>query len=162
MYRLAKFSLIMTAAALLCWPAPLLSGPTVPYKDRIAGTGTIVNVSGPTVTVALMGKGEATHFGRCKVEGLHKLTFLTPTSGTVDGSGAYTAADGSTIAGIYSGTFTTIPGGRQLTLTAVFKQGTGRLAGFTGKVTTTVNVTVTPNPLSTTFTYASTGTLTFP
>ena len=35
MYRLTKFGIVLTAVALLCWPAPILAGPTVPYKDRV-------------------------------------------------------------------------------------------------------------------------------
>jgi hypothetical protein len=46
------------------------------------------------------------------------------------------------MSGTYTGTFTTVPGGRQLILQTLITGGTGRLAGVTGTVTTTVNVNV--------------------
>ncbi len=66
MYQLARGGIIWTAA-LLCWPAPILAGPTVPYQDRISGAGAILAVSPPTVTVHIVGTGVATHLGRCRL-----------------------------------------------------------------------------------------------
>jgi hypothetical protein len=35
MFRLAKFGIILTAAALLCWPASLLAGQKVPSGSGV-------------------------------------------------------------------------------------------------------------------------------
>jgi hypothetical protein len=164
MYRLITFGITLTAAALLCWPAQVLAGQTVSYKDSVEGTATL-EPSLPTVLVQILGTGEGSHLGRFQVNGGHTLLFTPPptTGGTVNGQATYTVKDGSTIQITYSGTFTNGPNHRLLDLQAQFGQGTGRLAGVTGSAATIVIVSPVPgSPLDTTFTYTSEGTLTFP
>jgi hypothetical protein len=160
MYRLATFGLILTAAALLCWPAPVLAGPTVPYKDKASGWAMLTPTDSRTTFLAdIWGEGEATHLGLYEFTGHHTLQFNTPTTGEIrDGTFTFTAADGSTISGTYSGTFApspTDPDVRQNVLDVVVTGGTGRLSGVTGSITTTVDVVGAPPML--TFTWTSVG-----
>ena len=158
MYRLAKFGVILTAA-LWCWPAPILAGPTVPYKDSVSGQA-VTTGKYPTFTATLTGKGAATYLGRFTMQGAETLTFDpgSLTSGVVDGTFTYFGVDGKTTnSGTFTGRFTLLAtGGRRLDLT-VTAQGTGRLAGVKG----TAKATVFSDALGK-FTYNSVGTTTFP
>jgi hypothetical protein len=160
MYRLAKFGVILTAVALLCWPAPTLAGPPVPYKDRVSGQAAPPTGTYPTFNVTLTGKGAATYLGRFTMIGAETLTFDpgSLTSGVVDGTFTYFGVDGKTTnSGTFTGRFTLLAtGGRRLDLT-VTAQGTGRLAGVTGTAKATVF-----SDAAGKFTYTSVGTATFP
>jgi hypothetical protein len=155
---------MLTAAALLCWTAPVLAGQTVSYKDYVEGTATLDRSNfPPTVGVQISGTGNGMHLGRFQVDGGHRLVFTSPQGGTVPGQAIYTTENGSTIQITYTGTFTNGPNHRLLDLQAQLGQGTGRLAGVTGSVATIVIVSPVPgSAIDTTFTYTSEGTLTFP
>ena len=166
MYQLTKFGVvILTAAALLCWAAPTLAGPTVPYKDSVEGT-TDLTFTGPLTAIQTVDGtfGVATHLGRVQVSGQHTLTFdASPgpgVTGTVtNGHITYTAADGSTIDADYEGSFVIVSTNPPLllfSLQAVFSNGTDRLEGVTGEA----DIDVTGHLGS--FTYTSDGTLTYP
>jgi hypothetical protein len=161
MYRLTKFGIVLTAVALSYWPAPILAGTTLPYRDLVKGAATTSPTPDPRVFIqTLSGTGVATHFGPFTMLGGETLTFTTPTGGVVSG-GTFTntiTKDGSTVSGTFYGAFTLLPtGGRKLVLFVTVTQGTGRLLGVTGLTTTTVIGDAAGN-----FTYTSVGTLTFP
>jgi hypothetical protein len=106
MCRLAKFGTILTGLALWCWPAPILAGPTVPYKDRAAGRVTDV---APTINpaefrVTIEGDGVATHSGKFHVVASHTVNGNTGLM--TNGQLTSRAADGSTIVVTYSGSTT--------------------------------------------------------
>jgi hypothetical protein len=169
MYRLAKFGIVLTVAALACWTASVLAGPTVPYKDHAQGIGLVTGVIDPgpppILAIAIGGSGEGTRLGRYDFVGSHTLNFQTMT--VDDGTFVQTAADGSALSGTYSGTVKqTGPNTRVLDLTVEIVEGTGRLAGVTGVNQTEVIVT---GPFTTptgkmyfTFTWTSDGTWTLP
>jgi hypothetical protein len=164
MFRLAKLGFILTAAALLCWAAPTLAGPTVPYKDHASGTAEVTGVIDPgpppILAIRIHGFGEGTHLGLYEFDGHHILNFQT---GEVeDGESTLTAADGSTMSGIYFGTSTTRPDGTlEIDLTVLSLGLTGRLEGVTSVFQTTVLATQT-GPTTFDFTWTSEGTWTFP
>jgi hypothetical protein len=169
MYRLAKFGLTLTAAALFCWPAPVLAdGPTVPYKDHLSGQVTVLGGSYPTFTQSYSAMGEATHMGRCQVIGHQTLHFVFghplqvgAYGDVLDGEIFYTAADGSELMGRYSGTFKrTSPDFVVLTIDVEFVGLTGRLVGVHGTSTATIKASgpFVGNP----FIWTSDGEWTFP
>jgi hypothetical protein len=159
MYRLAKFSLALTAA-LFYWAAPVLADHDVPYRDSVEGVGFVDPSHFPLVAVHITGAGRGLHLGPFLVDGQHILNFR---DGTVEGSGTYTTMDGATIDATYSGTFTQDnAGNRYLHLDVEFGPGTRRLAGVTGSAHAEVVVAPSGTPFQTNFTYTTQGTLTFP
>jgi hypothetical protein len=137
--------------------SPDLADHNVPYKDCVSGTSAVIGIAPPTVAIQIDGTGQATHLGRFRIIGNHILNFKT---GEVpDGEFTSTAADGSTISGTYSGTFTVdAPDVRTLHLTVLVLEGTDRLLGVTGKIQSTVTV----KGVGPEFTFTSEGYLTFP
>ncbi len=173
MYRLAQFGLILSAAALSCWPAPILAGPPEhSYRDSALGEVTYLalidpNPTGPTFYQEYEGTGVANPLGRYNFAGSHILKFEPPPGigeegahGSVLGEFTTTTPDGSTITGTYAGTFRRVEGVVRFDLTVLFGEGTGRLDGVTGEAVTSVIATgASPgNP----FTWTSEGFLTFP
>jgi hypothetical protein len=169
MYRLAKFGFILTAAALSCWPAAALADHNVAYMDHASGMSVVTGPAPPPlsgVSVALNGTGEATHVGRFEATATQVLNLTT---GEIsNGQFTYTAVDGSTLSGTYSGMTTTpdpVTGQRRNDLVLVFTGGTGRLDRVKGGTAQTI-VFVTPvpgvSPPTFTFTYTSEGYLRFP
>jgi hypothetical protein len=103
----------------------------VPHKERT--NGQIVNLVLPDGVnpgrMDFVGNGFATHMGNYVEVGGHDFY----PDGTLVGEFESTAADGSTISGIYYGTFHDIGGGfAQFDVTAEWLEGTGRLDGVTG------------------------------
>ena len=160
MFRLAGFTLVLTAAALSCWPAPSLAGPTVPYQDSASGILTAVDATNsPAVSVSIAGLGQATYLGLFSMVGSHTLHLDTGL--VTDGQFTYKAADGSTMVGIYSGYMEfDASGALQLFLIVQLlpDEGTGRMYGVRGSALTVV--TVYGFEVGSPFTYTSEGTLT--
>jgi hypothetical protein len=147
MYRLAKFGFILTAAALLCWAAPTLAGPTVPYKDHASGEVDTLGGTYPTFTQTYSATGEATHLGHSQYEGSQTLHFADGTKPLevgahgeiLDGFMMITAADGSVLLGQYSGKFERpSPDFVVLTIDLQLVGVTGRVTGVTVTATTTI------------------------
>jgi hypothetical protein len=169
MYRLAKFGFILAAAALSCWPAASLADHNVAYRDHASGMSVVTGLAPPPLvgfSVALNGTGEATHLGRFEATATQVLNLA---NGKIsNGQFIYTAADGSTLSGTYSGMTTTpdpVTGQRRNDLVLQFVEGTGRLDRVKGGTAqTTVFVTPVPgvSPPTFTFAYTSEGYLTFP
>jgi hypothetical protein len=149
---------VLAGLAGLVLVGPAAAGPTVPHKESCDGQLTQViqpSPKGPG-TMNFVGKGVATHMGSYSIIGGHNFT----NDGQVlNGRFTSTAADGSTISGVYFGTFTPIGGTRvRFNVTAVYQTGTGRLAGVTGR-----GAVVAVLDLSTgLFHYDTLGTWTFP
>jgi hypothetical protein len=104
------------------------------------------------------GQGNATHFGKYSISGSNEFD----DQGNVK-NGEFTtiAADGATISGDFSGTYTVLADGRiRFDVRVHWTQGTGRLAGVTGEANTTAFLTGRQEGAS--FTYDTLGTLTFP
>src|SRR5262245_30665078 len=84
----------------LALAAPALAGPTVPYKEKAGGTINVSEfISDVVVSQEFSGSGNATHMGKYTQTGSHKANLLT--GEIFDGEFTSTAADGSTISGIY-------------------------------------------------------------
>src|SRR5262249_21073160 len=132
----------------------------VPYKEKAGGTINVSEFISPTVAVQeFSGSGNATHVGKYTQTGSHKANLLT--GEIYDGEFTSTAADGSTISGIYSGSFTINPDGSvTYEVTAIWLEGTGRLEGVTG-IADVVAVATGTAPGST-FKYVTDGMWTLP
>jgi hypothetical protein len=136
--RLSKIGLVVTCIAILGLASHVLAGPTVPYKESTDGqltssvNPTITNPLGSQTWVAV---GQATHMGKYSESGGHNFTAPNAQGQGLILNGKFTsvAADGSTISGVYSGTYTVLPNNMvQYTVTATWLTGTGRLTGVTG------------------------------
>jgi hypothetical protein len=143
------------SAAELLGPALVNShAHTVPHKEHCAGTLTRVEPG----KLHFAGEGNATHFGKYSISGSNEFD----DQGNVkNGEFTTVAADGATISGDYSGTYTVLADGRiRFDVHVHWTQGTGRLAGVTGEADTTAFLTGLQE--GATFTYDTLGTLTFP
>jgi hypothetical protein len=150
-----RFVMIVVAGLSLANHAS--AGPTVPHKERCSGTITSVVPTSPLPTMFGAGSGVATHMGKYKFDGSHNFNPLT--GQILNGQYVNTAADGSTIAGTYSGTFTPIaPNVFRFNVKVLYLKGTGRLAGVTG----VADVVAVVNMNTLTFTYETVGTWTLP
>lgn len=100
---------------------------TVPHSERYAGTITAFSPG----AIEYTGAGVATHFGKYTIVGSHEFD----AEGNIfNGVFTSTAADGSTISGVYTGTTTLLPDGRGRSDLHVFWiSGTGRFEGVTGE-----------------------------
>ncbi len=139
-----SFSLRRAALAVATLAVLTLAGTaqaqTVPLRG--SGEGQVIRQVNPTPENPVgeqeyVAEGHLTLLGRISV---HGTTFFTADGRVLPPSFfVVTAADGSTIAGRYSGTFAPIPGTPNLefTVEAVWGEGTGRLAGLTGRSTIT-------------------------
>jgi hypothetical protein len=127
----------MMVAGLSHAQAVYAAGPhNVPHREKSSGTITSVTTTSTTSGhLEFAGTGTATHFGDYSQEGGNDFVFVTTTMGLVQkGKFTTTAADGSTITGVYSGTFTVhAPNLIEFDVTATWQTGTGRLAGVTGQ-----------------------------
>ena len=142
----------VVALALLAGAAQ--AGPTVPHKEKCAG----VIVDAVPGTLQFAGVGQSTHFGRYTIEGGNDYD---DQGNVTDGVFTTTAADGSTISGVYKGTYTPLNDGRvRFNVRVLWLTGTGRLAGVTGEA----DVVAILDGVATgaAFQYVTEGTLTFP
>lgn len=113
------------AASLVCSQGA--EAKTKQHRERC--TGTITDVINGNLSFA--GQGLATHFGRYTIEGSNDVD---DQGNVLNGQFTTTAADGSTLSGVYSGTYTPLPDGRfRFDVHASWLVGTGRLEGVTGE-----------------------------
>jgi hypothetical protein len=135
----------------------------VPHKEKSSGTITkVTSTSATSGHLEFAGTGMATHFGNYSQTGGNDFAFVTATQGLVqNGTFTTTAADGSTITGVYCGTFTVhAPNLIEFDVTATWQTGTGRLAGVTGQALVVAFLNgVFPGA---SYTYTDAGFLTFP
>jgi hypothetical protein len=100
---------------------------SVPYKEKSAGALTTVAPD----HVGFAAKGQATHFGLYTIVGGNDLDAL---GNVLNGQLAVLTADGATIQGVYSGTYTPLPTGEvRFEVSVTWFGGTGRLSGVTGQ-----------------------------
>jgi hypothetical protein len=127
---------------------------TEPQKEHCKGTLTSV-VPG---TLFFAGRGVATHFGKYTIVGSNDFD---NEGNVLNGRFTTTAADGSTISGIYFGTYTALASGQvRFDVHVLWLEGTGRLAGVTGEADVVALLDgVSPGAA---FEYLTRGTLTFP
>jgi hypothetical protein len=99
----------------------------VPHKEHCLATITTFTAD----TIEYAGSGNATHLGRYTIVGGHHYD---ADGNLFDGDFVSTAADGSTLFGVYTGTTTILPDGTgRSDLHVQWIGGTGRLAGVSGE-----------------------------
>ena len=105
---------------------------SVPHKEKVEGTIHVSEFISETVAVQeASGEGIGTHIGAYTETFRHKVDLLT--RAIFDGEFASTAADGSTVYGIYFGRFAINPGGTvSYEVTPIWLGGTGRFEGLSG------------------------------
>lgn len=126
MFRLlAKLVSSVLAISLLVGVSSALA--LAPLKQRCAGTLTTVVPGHLTYS----GQGQATHFGNYGILGSADFDGI---GNIFNGHDDVTAADGSTIEGSYSGTYTPLASGQlRFDVTVTWSNGTGRFTGVTGQ-----------------------------
>lgn len=125
-HYITKLSLALTILALACSPG-VAGERTVPHKEH--GKGELEDVGEGFLT--FMGGGVATHFGKYTQTGGNEFDDM---GNVTDGFFTTTAADGSTISGIYFGSYTVNDDGTvTFDVTALWQEGTGRFEGVTGE-----------------------------
>ena len=130
-----NFAAALTIVAGLCLAGHALAKHPhqVPQKEHCTGTLTETTLT----SLRFAGEGTATHFGKYSTSGGNNIVPdpMNPLIGQVtDGTFTTIAADGSTISGIYSGTYTVLgPSSIRFDVVAIWQTGTGRLAGVTGQ-----------------------------
>jgi hypothetical protein len=112
--------------------SPAVADAPVPHKESTDGVITNVvpiTADNPVGHMDFKAVGVATHMGRYTETGGHDFY----ADGSLSGSFKSTAADGSTISGVYYGVFFPIGDGLfEFDVTAEWQVGTGRLQGVTG------------------------------
>jgi hypothetical protein len=130
---------LLALAGSLSLAAPARAQTVVPHQESADGKLTLVvnpTPLAPLGTMNFVAQGVATHMGKYGEVGGHN--FSAPNALgvglVVNGVFKSTAADGSTIAGTYSGTYTVLGNNMiRFNVTAVYLTGTGRLTGVTGQ-----------------------------
>jgi hypothetical protein len=106
-----------------------LSSATTDVPLREKGVGTVTSVA--PGHIAFAGVGTGTHLGKYTELGSNDFD---DQGHIFNGQFLITAADGSTISGTYSGTYTPLSSGKiQFNLSVIYVQGTRRLTGVTGQ-----------------------------
>lgn len=123
---------VACAAMFLTLGATILSAGEVPHLEKTVGQVIFQRDPTPENPVGrqeFIAVGHGTHLGQYTQVGAHDFY----PDGTLEGEFESTASDGATISGVYSGSFAPIGGGLfEFNVTAVWLDGTGRLAGVAG------------------------------
>ena len=100
-----------------------------PFKAT--GKGSAVVLSGPPILeIVVTGSGHSTHLGKVDIWQHHLVNAITMTF--YDGTFVWTAANGDTIEGCYSGSLIPTSAGFEIHGSFTIDGGTGRFAGATG------------------------------
>ena len=100
-----------------------------PFKAT--GKGSAVALSGPPILeIVVTGSGHSTHMGKIGIWQHHLVNVITMTF--YDGTFVWTAADGDTIEGSYSGNLVPTSAGFEIHGSFMIDGGTGRFAGASG------------------------------
>lgn len=123
--RRAFLAPAMAVAAIAATATPSTTV-VVPHFEHCVGTLDTITAD----SMEFSGRGRATHFGRYWIAGGHDYDQF---GNVTNGQFVTTTADGSTIAGTYSGTFTPqADGSIDFEVVVDWLVGTGRLDGVTG------------------------------
>ena len=100
-----------------------------PFKAT--GKGSAAALSGPPILeIVVTGSGHSTHMGKIGIWQHHLVSVITMTF--YDGTFVWTAADGDTIEGSYSGNLVPTSAGFEIHGSFMIDGGTGRFAGASG------------------------------
>lgn len=120
-------ALLAIILAVTTVPIQAASAAEVPHRERCAGI--LTNVAAGKLSFE--GQGVGTHFGKYKIVGGNDFDNA---GNVLNGEFSTITLDGSTISGIYSGTYTPLASGQvRFDVRVYWLNGTGRLAGVTGE-----------------------------
>ena len=134
------FAVLAVVAALLClgsgqsgsFAASSTWAAEVPFKGDFSGTQTVTPLGPQSAYVNGSGTGTATRLGLFTVEFPHEVNFVTRVG---DGTYTFTAANGDTLSGDFTGQATGAPPLISIVEHITVTGGTGRFAGATGTIT---------------------------
>ena len=134
---LRRIAFALAALAVLGLAGPAAAGEEVPFKGVLEGTYTRTGAF-PNFHVELSGSGQATHLGEFTLDMPHDLNLLAPPPlPTATGVFQFTAADGDTVYGTFTGRGgpSDLPGFiLRVVETMTITGGTGRFDGASGVV----------------------------
>lgn len=139
-------ALVLATVSVIAVPAVrTLASKSVPFHARLIQTITVgpcpPGTPASAVCFSQTGTGTATHFGKVTKASLTVNTFISPSCATFVEYTTFTAADGSTMTLVQTGTgcFTS-PTTASANATYTVTGGTGRFSGATGSGTATTTV----------------------
>ena len=126
-----KINVLAVTLLAMCLSAPIAAN-QVPFKARLSGTSVFTFVSPTEVLENFAGDGQATHLGRFTAQQQHTINLVT--TEVLEGVFTFTAANGDTVSGSYSGQGESLPSGLiRFTGTFRIEDGTGRFSDATGE-----------------------------
>jgi hypothetical protein len=127
--------LALAIVVVLGLAGPVTAQEQVPFYGRLVGVDTATAVNPPFVSVEVNTEGNATHLGRFTLDELATVNIFTRVA---TGTFLFTAANGDTVFGTFSGLATlTAPDVLTIVENAIITGGTGRFDGATGGFTRT-------------------------
>ena len=130
--RRSKIDVLLPILVAMCLSGTLAANHQVPFKGRLSGTSVFTFLSPTEVLEDFSGVGQATHLGRFTAEQQHTINLVT--TEVLEGAFTFTAANGDTVSGSYSGQGQTLPSGLiRFVGTFTIEDGTGRLSDATGE-----------------------------
>ena len=131
-HRNSKTAVLLSVLIAVFLSGPIAAKDRVPFKARLSGTSVFTFLSQTEVLEEFSGRGEATHLGRFTAEQQHTINLAT--TEVLGGIFTFTAANGDTVTGSYSGQGETLPSGLiRFTGTFTITGGTGRFLEATGE-----------------------------
>ena len=124
---------LLVLMAVLALLRPAAAQKYVPFRAAFSGIGIADASRFPVLKIDITGGGNATHLGRFTTAQSHFINVFDPSGAFTGGTYTFTAANGDTIYGSYSGVFLPVDEGR-FSINGAFtiEGGTGRFAGATG------------------------------
>jgi hypothetical protein len=124
-YRHNRMNAALALLVAVFLTKPIAAKDQVPFKARISGTSTYTFLSPTEVLEEFSGTGQGAHLGRFDAEQSHTVDLAT--TEVLGGTFTFTAANGETVFGTYSGR------GAPLSAVLVLFEGTFTIEGGTGR-----------------------------
>jgi len=123
---------LVAVVVAMCLSGPVAAGEQIPFKARISGHGVFTFLNPTEALEEFSGLGQATHLGRFTAEQQHTVNLLTLEVSA--GTFTFTAANGDTVFGSYSGRGTPLPSGLiRFEGRFTIEGGTGHFSAATGE-----------------------------
>ena len=127
----AVLAIILLASSTISISAAYAESELQERPFKATGKGSAVALSGPPILeIVVTGSGHSTHMGKIDIWQHHLVNVITMTF--YDGTFVWTAADGDTIEGSYSGNLVPTSAGFEIHGSFMIDGGTGRFASASG------------------------------